>query len=78
MNSKKITSYKSFEERDLDRLKHMASLTPEERLLNLKKMIFTAYNIEDEADLKITERKINFPNKITYTKASPLSTDPSP
>ena len=67
MNSKKITSYKSFAERDLDRLKYMASLTPEQSLLNLKKMIFAAYNIKEEADLEIMERKINFPNKTTYT-----------
>ena len=57
-------------ELEIEKLKHILSLTPEQRLMNLKKMIFAEYNIKDETDLKVTERKIHFPGKTTYTNPS--------
>ena len=49
----------SFEERDNDRLKYYASLSQEELLINLKKMVLASYGIKDEAELKDMPRIIN-------------------
>ena len=58
---KKITiqQFSSFEERDNDRLKYYASLSPEELLKNLKQMVLASFGIKEEAELKNAPRIIN-------------------
>lgn len=58
---KKITiqQFSSFEERDNDRLKYYASLSPEELLKNLKQMVLASFGIKEEAELKDAPRIIN-------------------
>ena len=56
---KTIQRFSSFEERDNDRLKYFASLSPEELLKNLKKMALISFGIKDEAELKNAPRIIN-------------------
>ena len=56
---KTILRFSSFEERDSDRLKYFASLSPEELLKNLKQMVLTSFGIKDETELKNAPRIIN-------------------
>lgn len=58
---KKITiqQFSSFKERDNDRLKYYASLSPEELLKNLKQMVLASFGIKDETQLKNAPRIIN-------------------
>ena len=56
---KSIQHFSSFEERDKDRLKYHASLSPEELLKNLKLMVLASFCIKDEAELKDMPRIIN-------------------
>ena len=56
---KTIQQFSSFEERDNDRLKYYASLSPEELLKNLKQMVLASFGIKEEAQLKNAPRIIN-------------------
>ncbi len=56
---KTIQQFSSFEERDNDRLKYYASLSPEELLKNLKQMVLASFGIKDETQLKNAPRIIN-------------------
>lgn len=53
-----LKKFESFEEMELDQLKHFATLSPEELLKNHKLLSMAAFGIKDEASLKSNNRKI--------------------
>lgn len=58
-HKKTIQQFSSFEERDNDRLKYFASLSPEQLLKNLKQLVLSSFGIKNEAELKDAPRIIN-------------------
>ncbi len=62
----KIQFFKSFDEMENQQIEHFASLSPEESLRNLKKLMLATYGIKEEPRFEDIRGKINLnPRKDT-------------
>ena len=56
---KSIRSFSSFDDMENEQLKYFASLSPQQRLQNLKQLVLRSFGIKDESELRNMPRIIN-------------------